>query len=136
MDAKQRWFKIHDESGALEFLTSSKSFVRSPITNDDLGRYRCVATNSYGSRFRDAILSRIDNQIEFLTYGFVDKQQEEPNDLYRTPNVVNLRMETNQYLNQSKPILAKVRYYPKNSNFGEPVSFNCYNGKKTIISIV
>lgn len=70
----------NDPQTLVEFLTDSRSLVRSPVTNEDLGRYRCVATSISGlTRARDAVLSKLgdDSQVDLLIYGFVDKQSTE-----------------------------------------------------------
>lgn len=78
-DAKTEWFKVssNDPQTLTEFLTDSASLIRSPVTSEDLGRYRCIATSSQGLvRTRDAILSKLDedNLVDLLIYGFVDRQ--------------------------------------------------------------
>ena len=77
--AKLKWYKISTDSSKKEFITDQRSFVRAPITNEDLGRYRCITENSHGSRYQEAVLSKQNDHIEFLIYGFVDKQS----DLYQ-----------------------------------------------------
>ena len=81
-DAKTEWFRVsaHDPTTLVEFLTDSASLVRAPVTNDDLGRYRCVATSPQGrTRARDAVLSKLadDSNVDLLIYGFVDRQTTE-----------------------------------------------------------
>jgi hypothetical protein len=73
-DAKLEWFKVIENGTKIEFLTEHKSIVIEPIALEDLGRYRCIATNYYGSRSRDAILSLSNDQVEMLIFGFVDKR--------------------------------------------------------------
>lgn len=54
--------------------------MRAPVTNDDLGRYRCIATSPQGrTRARDAVLSKLgdDSNVDLLIYGFVDRQSTE-----------------------------------------------------------
>ena len=69
-----------DPQTLVEFLTDSASIIRSPVTSDDLGRYRCIATSPQGrTRARDAVLSKLDddNLVDLLIYGFVDRQSTE-----------------------------------------------------------
>lgn len=75
------WYRVspHDPQRLVEFLTDSATLLRAPVTSDDLGRYRCVATSSQGrTRARDAVLSKIDDDntrnVDLLIYGFVDRQ--------------------------------------------------------------
>jgi hypothetical protein len=56
-----------------------ESIIITPITTNDLGRYRCKAINSHGFRYRDAILTRnIENNIDIFIYGFVNDKENEP----------------------------------------------------------
>lgn len=52
------------------------SFVKSPIYDEDLGRYRCIASNEFGHRSRDAVLSKQNETLEFFVFGFVDKKSD------------------------------------------------------------
>lgn len=79
-DASTEWYRVseHDPQTLVEFLTDSATLLRSPVTTEDLGRYRCVATSPNGrTRARDAILSKLgddEKNVELLIYGFVDRQ--------------------------------------------------------------
>lgn len=67
---------MSEDSLLSEFVTDTKSFLKAPITIEDLGRYKCIAANNFGYRTLDAILSKHNDQMEFLVYGFVDKQSD------------------------------------------------------------
>jgi hypothetical protein len=75
-NATLEWYRV-DKNGELgEFLTNTNSLIRQPVTDEDLGRYRCIASNQNGSRSRDTYLSKPNGIIEFLVYGFVDKHSD------------------------------------------------------------
>lgn len=142
-DAKVEWYKIFtDEYGLIqeEFLTDSNRFLKSPITIEDLGRYRCVATNNYGSRYRDAVLSKPNNFVEFLVYGFVDKQQAafNWNDNYLAVSKFKSENVFNSTSNQSNNFVhLLVRNLKKNINLGQSVYLKCSksNFKINILTI-
>ncbi|CAF0767900.1 unnamed protein product [Brachionus calyciflorus] len=67
------WYKVKENRELGDLITSSSSFIISPIHHNDLGRYRCIAKNEFGYRSRDAILSKQNDSVEFFVFGFIDK---------------------------------------------------------------
>jgi hypothetical protein len=64
--------------------------MRTPITDNDLGRYRCVATNSLGSNSCDAIVKKdtIQKSRNPIIYGFIEKKHQ--NETKREQKVVEV----------------------------------------------
>ena len=59
----------------MKLLTTKNILYISPITIDDLGRYKCVAENSFGVAARDLILFKSNEKsLDFLIYGYVESQ--------------------------------------------------------------
>lgn len=112
--ARIEWYKVSPSNThtLVEFLTDSPGLVRSPVTNDDLGRYRCVATSTTGrTRARDAVLSKLgderdDKHVDLLIYGFVDRhttdvyvdleQAAELKQMFRTSSSVAARQKAHR----------------------------------------
>ena len=110
-DSKTQWFRVSPDGAEIEFITNRRSFARAPITRDDLGRYRCIASNTYGSRSRDVLLSKspTSDLIDFLIYGFVDKKID-PNDF------TSARKHNQQYMNELTRLTNYRKIYNNNSN--------------------
>jgi len=72
---KQAWYRVIDES-LLRLVTRDLSFVRSPIKDEDMGRYRCVVGNQV---FQDVVVAKQDAKTGVI-YAYVEKmrQVEEP----------------------------------------------------------
>ena len=59
----------------MKLLTAKNIFYISPITVEDLGRYKCVSENSFGAASRDLILFKSNEKsLDFLIYGYVESQ--------------------------------------------------------------
>lgn len=109
----------------LEFITYSKNVVKSPVTFEDLGRYRCIATNEFGSRSRDAILTKLNDTFEYLIYGFVDKKSNNLNEDFK---IVRLRSKFVKAKNDPNIIL-KIKNSNQIFKLGSYVNLKCFAGK-------
>ena len=134
-DASIEWMKVRHD-GELDFLTKSNNFLREPIRDEDLGRYRCIATNKHGSRSRDAYLSKPNGFVEFIVYGFVDKhtdlglEQDQNGDTHATTH-----FKGNSYTNSSESDFTSILRVESPNEKGElqngkDIRFECLNGNR------
>lgn len=103
----------------------------------------------FGSRSRDAILSKPNDLVEFLVYGFVDQQT----DLWieRDSKIIsNLKSESNQLdrkysseiesetseVSTGEPILLNVKNLNTYMKFGKPLQIQCTISKRLFIILV
>ncbi|RNA33972.1 hypothetical protein BpHYR1_035156 [Brachionus plicatilis] len=115
-NAKIEWYRVTPTGELGKLITTGNSIVKSPIYSEDLGRYRCIATNKFGYRSRDAVLTRQNDSVEYFVYGFVDRYSEfsfensgQALSLYRSKN------------NKNQLSLKIKKVYDKNNN----LKFKC-----------
>jgi hypothetical protein len=141
VNAKVEWYKVDKNNNITTLISKNReSIVITPITSNDLGRYRCKAINLHGYRYRDAILTRnIENNIDIFIYGFVNDEKNEPShfDFYHF-NVYNgitnaastyEPIDLNKiYENSSKPSLLNVKKMGK-LRVNTSIDLKCYSSK-------
>jgi hypothetical protein len=144
--ANIEWHRVLSETDSTEFLSHQKRIVISPVLLEDLGKYRCVASNSHGSSYRDAIITKQNDGIEYTIYGFVDNQQVYSNghkdesvydyeDSHFDVIAKNDQEEIIFKANNRKksrlhdPTMLTIKSEPDKIRMGESIQFTCLKGK-------
>ncbi len=116
---------------------------------EDLGKYRCVASNSQGSSYRDATITKQNDGIEYTIYGFVDSQQvfsntdskdetvydyeESQFDLIAKNNQEEIIFKASNRKNRLyDPTMLTIKSEPERIQLGESIQFTCLKGKNQI----
>ena len=101
------------------FITNKSSFIISPVTIDNFGRYRCTATNSFGSTSSYVTIDSTpgnDENYDSIVYAYMDN--------YNFSQISHLSLKN--YVNNQIKVINNDRNFILNKS----VSLDCLAGNE------